>query len=84
VLLPLIRTGVVSTMLLIFILSMRELSAIIFLFTEDTQVLSIAIYNTWEGGRLPPVAAMSLVYIAFLFVITFIARRWFGVRNQGV
>lgn len=84
ILLPLIRTGVISTMLLIFILSMRELSVIIFLFTSDTQVLSIAIYNTWEGGRLPPVAAMSLIYIAFLFVLTFVARRWFGVRSQGV
>lgn len=84
ILLPLIRTGVVSTMLLIFILSMRELSVAIFLFTSETQVLSIAIYNTWEGGRLPPVAAMSLVYIAVLLVLTFVARRWFGVRNQEV
>jgi iron(III) transport system permease protein len=84
ILLPLIRTGVISTMLLIFILSMRELSVIIFLFTSETQVLSIAIYNTWEGGRLPPVAAMSLVYIAFLFVLTFVARRWFGVKSQGI
>jgi len=84
VLLPLIRTGVVSTMLLVFILSMRELSAVIFLFTSDTQVLSIAIFNTWEGGRLPPVAAMCLVYITFLFVVTVIARRWFGVRNHGL
>ena len=84
ILLPLIRTGVVSTMLLIFILSMRELSVVIFLFTSDTQVLSIAIFNAWEGGRLPPVAAMSLVYIGFLFVVTFIARRWFGVRTQGL
>lgn len=84
ILVPLIRTGVISTMLLIFILSMRELSVAIFLFTSQTQVLSISIYNTWEGGRLPPVAAMSLVYIAFLFVLTFIVRKFFGVRNQGI
>jgi len=84
VLVPLIRTGVISTMLLIFILSMRELSVAIFLFTSRTEVLSISIYNEWEGGRLPPVAAMSLVYIAFLFVLTFVARKFFGVRNQGL
>ncbi|MQA94112.1 MAG: ABC transporter permease subunit [Streptosporangiales bacterium] len=84
ILIPLVRTGVIATMLLIFILSMRELSVAIFLFTSDTQVLSISIYNAWEGGRLPPVAAMSLVYIAFLFVLTFVSRRWFGVTNRGV
>ncbi|UED84694.1 ABC transporter permease [Streptomyces profundus] len=83
ILLPLIRTGVVSTMLLIFILSMREISVAMFLFTSDTQLLSISIYNAWEGGRLPPVAAMSLVYVVFLLVLTFVARRWFGMRDPG-
>ncbi|WP_062207650.1 iron ABC transporter permease [Streptomyces sp. NBRC 109706] len=83
ILLPLIRTGVVSTMLLIFILSMREISVAMFLFTSDTQLLSISIYNSWEGGRLPPVAAMSLVYVVFLLVLTFVARRWFGMRDPG-
>lgn len=84
ILIPLIRTGVISTMLLIFILSMRELSVAIFLFTSQTEVLSIAIFNTWAGGRLPPVAAMSLIYITLLLILSLIARRWFGVRNQGV
>jgi len=82
ILVPLIRTGVVSTMLLLFILSMREISVAIFLFTSKTQPLSVAIYNTWETGRLPPVAAMSLIYIAVLVVLTMVSRRWFGVETD--
>jgi iron(III) transport system permease protein len=82
ILMPLIRTGVVSTMLLLVILSMREISVAIFLFTSSTQPLSVLIYNTWESGRLPPVTAMSLIYIAVLVVLTMISRRWFGVETD--
>lgn len=80
--LPLIRTGVVSTMLLLFILSFRELSAALFLFTSDTRLVSIVIYDQWEGGRWPRVAAMSLTYSAVLLVVTLVGRRWFGLGRQ--
>nr|BFE59243.1 iron ABC transporter permease [Dactylosporangium thailandense] len=82
ILVPLIRTGVVSTMLLLFILSMREISVAIFLFTSKTEPLSIATYNTWETGRIAPVAAMSLIYVAVLVVLTLISRRWFGMKTE--
>ena len=82
--LPLIRTGIVSTMLLLFILSMRELSTAIFLFTSDTRLLSILVYDQWESGNFPRVAAISIIYSAILLVITLIARRWFGTRQADL
>jgi iron(III) transport system permease protein len=82
--LPLIRTGIVSTMLLLFILSMRELSTAIFLFTSDTRLLSILVYDQWESGNFPRVAAISLVYSAILLVVTLVARRWFGAKEEKV
>jgi iron(III) transport system permease protein len=82
--LPLIRSGIVSTMLLLFILSMRELSTAIFLFTSDTRLLSILVYDQWESGNFPRVAAISLVYSAILLVITLVARRWFGAKQEKV
>lgn len=75
--LPLIRTGVVSTMLLLFILSMRELSTSIFLFTADTRVLSVVVFEQWESGRWPRAAIISLLYSLILLVLTVIGRRWF-------
>jgi iron(III) transport system permease protein len=79
--LPLVKTGVVSTMLLLFILSFRELSAALFLFTSDTRTLSVVIYDQWESGQWPRVAAMSLMYSLVLLVVTLVGRRWFGLRG---
>jgi iron(III) transport system permease protein len=81
ILVPLILPGLASTMLLLFILSMRELSTSLFLFTTDTRVLSIVIYEQWESGRWPRVAAMSLAYTGLLFVVTSAGWRWLGTRN---
>ncbi|MGH2604202.1 MAG: ABC transporter permease, partial [Dehalococcoidia bacterium] len=68
VVVPLIRSGIFSTMLLLFILSMRELSASIFLFTSDTRVLPIVLYDQWTSGSYSRMAAISLLYSALLCV----------------
>jgi iron(III) transport system permease protein len=81
---PLIRTGIVSTMLLLFILSMREISTAIFLFTSDTRLLSILVYDQWESGNFPRVAAISIIYSLILLAITLVARRWFGTKQESV
>jgi iron(III) transport system permease protein len=62
---PLLRTGVIATW--IFIGVMRELSAAIVLFTSQTKVISVLIYDLNESGDL---AAISVLGIAML-VITF-------------
>jgi iron(III) transport system permease protein len=73
---PLLRAGLASMMMLLLVLSMRELSASIFLFTSHTRVLSIVVYEQWEGANLANVAALSLVYSALLFCVALFARRW--------
>ncbi len=64
---PLLRTSVIATWCFIFIGVMRELSAAIILFTSQTKVLSVLIYDLNESGDL---AAISVLGIAML-VITF-------------
>src|SRR5215469_5937300 len=64
---PLLRTGVIATWCFIFIGVMRELSAAIVLFTSQTKVLSVLIFDLNESGDL---AAISVLGIAML-VITF-------------
>lgn len=81
ILLPLMRTGIVSTLLIVFILAVREFSIAIFLYTSSTQVVSITIFNQWEGGGFPPVAAMSLLYMLLLLGVAAVAGRW--LRLQG-
>src|SRR5690606_324935 len=42
---PLMKVGLLSTFLLLLMLSMRELTVPLFLYTSDTEILSIAIYD---------------------------------------
>jgi len=74
--LPLLRTSIISAGLMVLILSIRELSSSIFLFTSKTRVLSVLVFGQWENGQWDKVAAMSLAYSAILLVITIIGSRW--------
>lgn len=72
---PLMRTGLLSTFVLLLMLSMRELTVPLFLYTSDTTILSIAIYDSFEnGGALREAAAMSVIYTAFMFVLSSLPR----------
>lgn len=74
--LPLLRGTIVSTMFLMVVLSMRELTASLFLYTSDTRVLSIVIYEAYENGFWTTVASLSLIYTSVLVVLTIIGRRF--------
>ncbi|TDE13484.1 ABC transporter permease [Jiangella asiatica] len=76
---PLIRASVVSSALMLLILSMRELSAAVFLFTSQTRVLSIVIFDYMDGGVFARAAAASILYSLVLGAIALLARRYLGV-----
>jgi iron(III) transport system permease protein len=78
---PLIRTGLVSTALLLGILAMRELSSVIFLFTHDTMMLAMVIFDYWETGSVARAAGVSLLYSILLLAITIVVGRWFKLRE---
>lgn len=78
--LPLVRSGLVSALLLIIILTMRELSVAIFLVTADTRVLSITIFDFWDSGLLNRAAAASVLYSLVLAAIALVARRYLSAK----
>ncbi|MGC7100819.1 ABC transporter permease [Amycolatopsis lurida] len=81
--LPLMRVAVLSTFLLLLMLSMRELTVPLFLYTSDTEILSIAIYDQFEnGGALREASATALVYCAIMFLLSYLPRR-FGAGPGG-
>lgn len=79
---PLIRSSIISAMLLLLILSMRELSAAIFLFTSDTRVLSVVIFDFWDSGLFSRAAAASILYSGVLGVVAILARRYLGTSTE--
>ncbi|RWR25183.1 iron ABC transporter permease [Agrococcus lahaulensis] len=72
---PLLRVPLTSTFLLLLMLSMRELTVPLFLFTTDTRLLSIVIFDDFENGVLQRSAATSLVYCVVIFLLAYLARR---------
>ncbi|WP_431280899.1 ABC transporter permease [Humitalea sp. 24SJ18S-53] len=74
--LPLMRGAVVSSAFLTLVLATRELTSSLLLYTTNTRVLSVVIYEAYEQGLWSTVASISLVYTALLLVLTLIGRRW--------
>jgi iron(III) transport system permease protein len=74
--LPLMRGAVVSSAFLTLILATRELTSSLLLYTTNTRVLSVVIYEAYEQGLWSFVASISLIYTMLLLVLTLIGRRW--------
>jgi iron(III) transport system permease protein len=71
----LLRVGLSSTFLLLLMLGMRELTAVLFLFTSDTRLLSIAIFDAYDNGSFQQAAELSLLYIVVIGILAVLARR---------
>ncbi|NBE92310.1 iron ABC transporter permease [Nonomuraea sp. KC401] len=78
---PLLRVGLTSTFLLLLMLSMRELTVPLFLFTSDTRLLSIVIFDDFDNGILQRAAATSLLYCLVILALSILSRR-FGASEQ--
>ena len=70
---PLLKRGLIGGGLLVFMLSARELSSAILLYTDKTQVLSIAIFQLFSEGSFERVAALGIVMLTIVFATVGIA-----------
>jgi iron(III) transport system permease protein len=72
---PLLRTSVLATWCFIFIGVIRELSAAVMLFTSETKVISVLIFDLNESGDLGAIAVLGILMLVFtLAVVTLINR----------
>jgi iron(III) transport system permease protein len=72
---PLLRTGVIATWCFIFIGVMRELSAAIVLFTSQTKVLSVLIYDLNESGDLAAISVLGIMMLVITFAVVLAVNR---------
>ena len=70
---PLLRTSVIASWCFIFVGVIRELSAAIMLFTSETKVLSVLIYDLNESGDLAAIAVLGLLMLIITFGIVALA-----------
>lgn len=85
IILPLIAPGLIAGWIYIAMISMRELSASILIYSAGTEVLAISMFRLYFEGRTNELAALGILLMIGLMVIATIAYRIgsrFGVRED--
>ena len=72
---PLLRTSVIATWCFVFVGVMRELSAAIMLFTSETKVISVLIFDLNESGDLAAISVLGLFMLIVTFATVLLANR---------
>ena len=75
---PLLRTSVIATWCFIFVGVIRELSAAIMLFTSQTKVISVLIFDLNESGDLGAIAVLGLLMLIVTFAVVVLINRMPG------
>ena len=81
---PLLRSAAIATWCFIFVGVIRELSAAVILFTSETKVLSVLIFDLKESGDVGAIAVLSLTMVILTTVVIVIANRIGGPREARV
>ena len=62
ILFPLMLQTLFASWIYVFLITIRELSVALLLYSPGSQVVSVVIWELWENGRIGEVAAFSLVF----------------------
>jgi iron(III) transport system permease protein len=81
---PLLRTSVLATWCFIFVSTIRELSAAIMLFTSETKVISVLIFDLKESGELGAISILGLSMLILTFAVVIFVNRIPGFGSSGL
>ena len=85
IILPLLKPGLLAGWIYIMIVSIRELSSSILLYSPGTEVISIVIWELWENGQYVELSALGVLFILMLFVLVMCAQyvgKKFGIKEH--
>jgi iron(III) transport system permease protein len=83
ILLPLIMPGLVSAFLLLFIIGMREFTIPFVLYSQENVVMSVLIWQFFQGGEPGRSAALATLMIIMVLPLVVVARRYLVSRGAG-
>ena len=84
IVIPLLKPGLMAGWIYIMIVSIRELSSSILLYSPGTEVISIVIWELWENGQYVELSALGVMFILLLFMLVLLAQmiaRKFGIKE---
>lgn len=77
---PLVAPALITCWLFVFLSATKAVSLMILLIGPDSHVVAVTIFDLWENGALPELAALGVAWTAFMTVISgifyYIARRY--------
>jgi len=73
--LPLLMPGLLAGWLYIVMVSVRELSSSILLYSPGNEVLSILIWEQWENGQFTELASLGVLMVLALVILVAVAQR---------
>jgi iron(III) transport system permease protein len=82
IILPLLKPGLIAGWIYIVIVSIRELSSL--MYSPGTEVVSIVIWELWENGQYVELSALGVMLIIGLFFLVMLAQmvgKKFGVKE---
>jgi iron(III) transport system permease protein len=71
---PLLKPGLIAGWMYIVVLSVRELSSSILLYSQGSEVLSVLMWQYWEHGFIPEISALGVMMVLILVLILMLAR----------
>ena len=75
ILIPLMLPSLFAGWIYIFLITIRELSLALLLYSPGSQVISVTIWELWDNGRVGELAAFSLVITAGTVLLAVIFQR---------
>lgn len=84
IIIPLMMPGIMAGWVYIVVVSIRELSSSILLYSHDSRVLSVTIWELWQNGETGVLAALGIVMVGGLMLLVGVAYKLgakVGVRD---
>jgi iron(III) transport system permease protein len=84
IVLPLLKPGLLAGFIYVMIVSIRELSSSILLYSPGTEVVSIMIWELWQNGQYVELSALGVMLIIALFCLVMLVQllsRRFGIAQ---
>jgi iron(III) transport system permease protein len=82
--LPLLKPGLLAGWVYVLIVSMRELSTSVLLASSQSQVVAVLVFDMIDGGNVPRLAALSVLFILALITLALVAQKLggrFGIKE---
>lgn len=87
IVLPLLAPGLIAGWIYVVIVSIRELSSSILLYSPGSEVISIMIWEYWQNGQYVELSALGVMLIASLLCLVLVERfvsRRFAIADPAV